>query len=255
MSLDPAKALGHLPEGLRGELVAEYQKIMRNFRELRWEGTELDGGRFCEIVYTILAGHLDGDKYPDQAKKPNRFMDACIKLESRPATYADSARLMIPRVLIGLYDVRNRRGVGHVGGEVNANHMDATLVAGNVQWIMAEMVRMFHDTDIATAQATVDALVDRTLPVIWEVDGVTRVLDHKLPLKDKVLLLLYASPHGLSEKSLMTSLELTKIYNLKRVLKPLHDEVMVHHRGADGWVTISPKGVDDTELRLLKTAI
>jgi hypothetical protein len=255
VSLDPAKALGHLPEGLRGELVAEYQKIMRNFRESRWEGTELDGGRFSEIVYSILLGHLDGDKYPAKAKKPDRFMDACIKLGSRPATFSDSARMMIPRVLIGLYDVRNRRGVGHVGGEVSSNHMDATLVAGNVRWVMAELVRMFHDTDIATAQATVDALVDRTLPVIWEVDGVTRVLDHKLALKDKILLLLYASPQGLSEKSLMASLGLTKIYNLKRVLKPLHDEVMVHYREADGWMTLSPKGGEDAELRLLKTAI
>lgn len=254
MSIDPAKALGHLPEGLRGELVAEYQKIMRNFRELRWEGTALDGGRFSEIVYTILAGHLDGDRYPEKAKKPEKFLNACLALGSRPAK-SDSARLMIPRVLIGLYDVRNRRDVGHVGGEVNSNRMDATLVAGNVRWVMAELVRMFHDADIATAQATVDALVDRTIPVIWEVDGVTRVLDHKLPLKDKVLLLLYASPQGLSEKSMMASLGLTKIYSLKRVLKPLHDEVMVHHRGTDGWVTISPKGVDDAELRLLKTAI
>lgn len=50
----------------------------------------------------------------------------CEALESR--TGSESARLTIPRLLVALYDVRNRRGVGHVSGDVSANHMDAELV-------------------------------------------------------------------------------------------------------------------------------
>ena len=38
----------------------EFNKILRNFRERRWEPAELDGGKLCEIVYSILRGHVDG---------------------------------------------------------------------------------------------------------------------------------------------------------------------------------------------------
>ena len=104
--------------------------------------------------------------------------------------------MTIPRVLVGLYDVRNRRGVGHVGGDVNANHMDATFLLHSCQWVMAELVRMFHDTDVGTATAIADALVDRTLPIIWQVGEVRRLLDTALSDRDSVLMLLYNEPKG-----------------------------------------------------------
>lgn len=191
MRLDAKQALGHLPQGLRDELMQAYEEIVRNYREGRWKASELDAGWFCEIVFTILEGHLGGESYRSKAHKPSRFNDACKKLENAPATYSDSARITIPRVLVGLYDVRNRRGVGHVGGEVDANHMDATFLLHSCQWVMAELVRMFHDTDVDSAAGTVDALVDRTLPVVWQVGQVRRLLDTSLSIKDSVLLLLY----------------------------------------------------------------
>ena len=69
--LQAAQALGNLPEGLRGELLREYAKITRNYRERRWEAAELDGGRFSEIVYTILAGYIKGS-YPATASSTRR---------------------------------------------------------------------------------------------------------------------------------------------------------------------------------------
>lgn len=251
MTLDPSTALGHLPKTLRDELVEEFGKITRNYRERRWEAAELDGGRFCEIVYTILAGHLDGDVYPAKASKPNRFKDACDALAQKPRTYTDSARLIIPHVLVGLYDVRNRRGVGHVGGDVNANHMDATFVLHTTQWVMAELVRMFHSTDITTATTVVDALVDRTMPLLWEVGGVTRILDPAMSLADGTLLLLHASPQGLTDKSLAESLEQDRPSNYKRVLLRLHQSRRIEYNGKSGMAMISPLGVQDVEERVL----
>lgn len=63
------------------------------------------------------------------------------------------------------------------------------------------MVRLFHDTNVKTATDVVDALVDRTLPVIWEVDGVKRVLNTRLSLTDRTLMLLYAEPGAISDKA------------------------------------------------------
>jgi len=41
-------------ERMRSELLADFAKITRNYRERRWETAELDGGRLCEVVCTIL---------------------------------------------------------------------------------------------------------------------------------------------------------------------------------------------------------
>lgn len=254
MTLDAKQALGCLPQGLRDELLQAYDEIVRNYREGRWKASELDAGWFCEIVFTILEGHLNGDNYANKANKPSRFNDACKKLENAPVTYSDSARLTIPRVLVGLYDVRNRRGVGHVGGEVNANHMDATFLLHSCQWVMAELVRMFHDTDVDTATALVDALVDRTLPMIWQVGEVRRLLETGLSDRDAVLLLLYSEPKVATDKRLADHLEKLP-GNLRRVLRKLHDERFMEFKNAGDAARISPKGEKYVEETLLpKTA-
>lgn len=253
MAINSAQALGHLPQGLRDELMKAYDEIVRNYRERRWKASELDAGWFCEIVFTILEGHLDGDNYRDKAYKPSRFNESCKKLENAPTTYSDSARLTIPRVLVGLYDVRNRRGVGHVGGEVDANHMDATFLLHSCQWVMAELVRMFHDVDVEPATAIVDALVDRTLPMVWQVGEVRRLLETGLPDRDSVLLLLYTEPQGATDQRLADDLE-KRVDNLRRVLRKLHDERIIEFRHAGDIARISPKGERYVEENLLSLA-
>lgn len=251
MTINAAQALGLLPQGLRAELLAEFGKITRNYREYRWEAAELDGGRLCEVAYTILDGYTSGGAYAGTAFKPSNFPVSCRALEARSG-YPDSARLTIPRVLIALYDVRNRRGVGHVGGDVDANHMDAELVLAMAKWIVAELVRLFHDTDVKTATDVVDALVDRTLPIIWEVDGIKRVLDTALSLTDQTLLLLYSETGGVSDRHLAKYLEQDRLPNYRRVLDRLHKARAIEWNKKTGMVTLGPLGRADVEDRLLK---
>ena len=252
MRLDAATALGQLPVGLRTELLEEFAKITQNYRERRWEAQNLDGGRLSEVAYTILDGYTSGGNYAPRASKPRSFETACKALENR-SSYPDSARITIPRVLVALYEIRNRRGVGHVGGDVNANHMDAEFVVAAAKWVVAELVRLFHSVDVATATAIVDALVDRTLPIIWEVDGVRRVLDTERPLKDQTLLLLYSDPSPINERDLCTYLEQSRLANYRRVLEPLHKGRMVEWNKTTGLVTLAPPGRKDVEDRLLNS--
>ena len=39
MTLDAQQALGHLPQGLRDELMRAYDEIVRNYREGRWKAS------------------------------------------------------------------------------------------------------------------------------------------------------------------------------------------------------------------------
>ena len=69
-------------------------------------------------------------------------------------------------MLIALYEIRNNRGVGHVGSEVDPNHMDAVAVLYMSKWLVAELVRVFHRVDTATASEAVDTLVERESAII-----------------------------------------------------------------------------------------
>src|SRR5665213_495497 len=165
-------ALSAIPEGLRRPLLAEYQSIVQNFSEHRWSPAELSGGKFCEIVFTILDGHAKS-AYASAPKKP-RAMDQACKLLENNSHVPRSFQILIPRLLPALFEVRNNRGVGHAGGDVDPNHMDAVFVLMNCSWIMAELVRVFHNVTIPEAQDIVDKFAERRTPLLWIGDNMRR---------------------------------------------------------------------------------
>src|SRR5947208_3392334 len=109
-----SQLFGQLPPGLRDELLATFNQITSNFRESRWEPSELNGGKLCEVAYSIIRGYADG-VFPASASKPQNMVDACRALEKEKGL-PRSLSIQVPRVLIALYEIRNNRGVGHVGG-------------------------------------------------------------------------------------------------------------------------------------------
>jgi hypothetical protein len=245
--------LGGIPATLQSELLDAYTEIVRNYRERRWEPSELNAGKFCEVVYTILRGHVDGS-YPKKAAKPRNMVDACKALENADqAVYSRSVRIQIPRMLVAVYEVRNNRGVGHVGGDVNANNMDATCVLHICQWMLAELVRIFHATTVDAAAQLVDTLVQRIVPVIWAVDGKYRVLDTSLSMKEKTLLLLYHHPSAaLRESDLCAWAEHSNSSVYRRdVLRPMHTMKLIEYDAGSRSVTLSPKGIALVETTLL----
>jgi hypothetical protein len=254
-----APLLAGIPDALRVELLSCYRKLITNFRERRWEASELNGGQFCEIVFSILRGVLVGS-FPAKAGKPKNMVDDCRALENfaaNPARVGDrSIRVLIPRMLPVLYEVRNNRNVGHVGGEVDPNHQDAIAVVTLASWIMAELVRIFHDMPLTEAQAMVDALVERHTPLVWEVEdggGVKRVLDARIGASDVTIVLLYSTPGWLDTATL---LKWTEYKNATRfhdeILGGLHRARHVEFDRANARVRISPTGiayVEDSVLR------
>ncbi len=60
-------------------------------------------------------------------------------------------------------------------------------------WIVCELLRVHHGLSLEEAQALVDGLSIRELPLVWEVGGGKRVLRGGLSAKEKTLLLLYSS--------------------------------------------------------------
>jgi hypothetical protein len=248
--LTPASALSDLPAGLRGPLLDAFREIVVNFRERRWEPSELNGGKLAEVTYSVLKGHVDGD-FPERPSKPPNMLDDCRALEHADKSFPRSVRIQIPRMLIAIYEMRNNRGVGHVGGDVDPNHMDAVTILYMAKWILAELVRLFHNIDTTAASELVEALVEREAPIIWEVGGRKRVLDPTMKRKPKTLLLLYSDPSPISDADLAAWVEHPNLGEYRRdVLRPLHREKLIEFDEDRHLAHLSPRGMEYVEKKL-----
>lgn len=248
--MDATKALAAIPADLRKPLLDEYRAIVQNYMERRWSPAELSAGKFCEIVYTILDGYARGN-YAESPSKPNDFYSACRKLESN-TTVSRSFQILIPRMLPALYEVRNNRGVGHTGGDVDPNHMDATVVLSLCSWIMAELVRVLHGLSTDEARALVGSLVERRVPLVWQGFDMKRVLDPKLPLKDQLLLLIASSAAKVSMDDLFKWCGYGKKPYFLHLTRKLHAQRMVELSKDNSTVEILPPGSKYVEALVAK---
>ena len=242
--MDASAILAGIPAGLRTPLVRAFHEIVRNFREGRWEPAELNGGKLCEAAYSILKGHVEG-RWPAGPSKPRNMVEACRALEQADADrFPRSVRVQLPRLLAALYEIRNNRGVGHVGGDVDPNHMDARVVLESAKWVVAELVRVFHHVGIAEATQAVEALVERTVPVVWQVGDKRRVLRADLSKRDQVLLLLYSSAGGLPASKLLEWVEYSNASAFRRdLLMRMHRSRLIEYDIRRGEARISPAGI------------
>lgn len=229
--IDPSEALRDIPEGLRSSLVREFIRISENYAEHRWGPSELSGGLFCEIVYTILDGHAKGS-YSTRPFKPSNFIGSCRSLENNTHV-PRSFRILIPRILPALYEIRNNRGVGHVGGDVDPNPMDASAVLSMASWVMAELVRVFHDLETEDAQRVVDALSERPMPLIWSGDNTKLILDRSLTLRYQILLLLSSCSEPVAFRTLQKWLKYRNAAYLKKLITEMDDDRMIHRSDND----------------------
>ncbi len=246
--------LALLPNGLRNELLKSYAEILRNYRERRWEPSELNGGKLCEVIYSILNGYVIG-RFPKKSSKPRNIVEACRSLENAAVTFPRSVRIQIPRMMIALYEIRNNRGVGHVGGDVDPNHMDATCVVEMSKWLLSELVRVFHDVTTEEASAVVEVLIERTIPIVWRTGDNYRVLDPNMHMKDKTLLLLYHSQGAVSDSYLFQWTEHSNISIYRRdILRVAHKKKLIEYNSQNKTVEISPLGISYVEDLILKTS-
>ena len=159
----------------------------------------------------------------------------------------------MPRALVYLYTMRNKRGIGHVGGDVDANAIDIATMARTADWIVCELIRIHHGLSLEEAQDIVDGLSVRQLPTIWEVGGKKRILKDGLKTRDQVLLLLYSSPDSaVLVEDLCDWVEYSNPALFKsKLIRSLHKERFVEHDKDTDSVVLSPKGAGHVEKNLL----
>jgi len=164
--------------------------------------------------------------------------------------------VIIPRGLNFLYTLRNKRGIGHVGGDVDANSIDAATMVRVADWSLSELIRVVHNLPLEEAQALLDAITERQIPEVWSVLGKKRVLMPRLDAKAQTLVLLYSDLEtAIPAEDLCEWVEYSTLSNFRRVvLTPLHSARLIEHDRDTDTAVISPTGIEKVESELLKPA-
>lgn len=249
-------ALGGIAATFRGRLLKAYNGLKTAFIDGNFDACGLRAGRFCEVLLRWAQQELTEAHTPFGTKLGN-FKDECDKLERTPKTAGhESVRILIPRALSFLYTLRNKRGIGHEGGDVDANEIDAATAVRIADWCVCELIRLHYTISLEEAQGICDAIAERQLPQIWDVFGKRRVLDPKLSYAQQTLLLLYSSTElAVPMEDLVSWTEHPNAAVYRRdVLSKLHKARLIEYDRENEMAAISPKGVEKVEVELLTGA-
>lgn len=240
----------HFPDKLVDELLSAYQDAKHNFFLGGLRLSAVEGGRFCEAAMRMLE-HVTTNKFTDLGRMLNS--DKLFEtLSNYPkAQFPESIRVHIPRAIRVVYDIRNKRDTAHLADDIDPNLQDATLVVSNLDWILAEFIRLYHQVSADEAAKIIDGLVTRKVPVIEDFGGFLKVLNPDLKVSGYVLVLLYE--RGTAGA---TFLELEKWVrppmrrNLRRTLNGMVDDALLHENDA-GSFFLTKRGRQEVESRNL----
>ena len=251
LSLD--HALSSIPTFLRKRLVKNYSTLKNQFLEGQHDAIGHQAGKLAEVLLRILQNILTGTHIP-LSKSISNFKGECEKLEKTAKTSGpEGLRILMPRALIFLYTLRNKRDFGHAGGEVEANEIDALTALRLADWCMCELIRVCHNIPLEEAQLLCDAIAERRLPAIWNVLGRKRVLDTSIRYREQTLLLLYSDIEtGTPTEDLFEWTEHSHRTNYRRdILAKLHKARLIEWDRETEMATISPLGINEVENTIL----
>lgn len=217
------------------------------------DAASLRAAKFAEALLRYLQEQLTQTHIPFNRRIGN-LTDECVKLEKLPRAAGDeSLRVIMPRALNFLHTIRNKRGVAHESGDVDANEIDAATCVRVADWCLCELIRLFNAVSLEEAQELVDAVAMRQTPDIWSVSGKKRVLNASLSYRDQSLLLLYSEPESaVPAEELFDWTEHSHMKNFRRdVLNKLHAARLIEYDRESEMVTLSPTGAALVEEEIL----
>ena len=230
--------LSKIPKSHRLPLIKEHNLIIQSYYEGKWLPSELSGGRFSEIVYCIL-DCIGKGSFKSKLTKPNNIIVACKALENY-TNLCRSFRILIPRILPILYEIRNNRNVGHIDGDIDSNEMDSFTVLTLSNWIIAEMIRVFNGVSSVEAKIFVESISKHKLPFIWSDDVVKRVLINNIKIQDQILILLASNNSEASISELILWCESKNVTYFKKNLKSLHSLRYIEYKEKEEKIILLP---------------
>jgi hypothetical protein len=253
-------ALGSIERTFKNKIIDTYLELKhRAFKAVynkEYDGVGISAGKFCETMLRFLQKIITGEYTPYSSPIENMGVEL-NKFEKSPKSSAnESIRLIIPRTILLIYTLRNKRGIGHVGGDIEANSIDISTIVKLADWIIVELIRIYHTMSFEDAQALINSINSKEIPSIWEINGKKRVLQAGLDNKDKILLILYSDINNFcAVEDLFEWIEYSNISVFKnKLLKNMHSDNLIEYDTELEFVHLSPIGIQEVEQRILKSA-
>ena len=226
-----AQLSNQFPKEIVEKLVENYLEIHSNYFLKKHREASQYGGRFAEMIVRMLQYTTQNGNYTPLGTRLPNIHNLVVQFGNLSKhTFDEAIRITIPRAIDVLYSIRNKRDVGHVGGDLSANLSDATLSIYLSSWILAELLRVYYTGDIDKAQILVDNLVSRKFSLVQDFNGFQKILRPDLSLPKKVLVLIFSKEEGVTLDELKLWLgKRTDTSYLKRVLNELEDKKAYIH--------------------------
>lgn len=251
-------ALQGIEKGFRSRIIDNYLELKhRAFKSVynkEYDAVGIIAGKFCETLLRFLQKELTGIYTPYSSPIANMAVELAKFEKSPKSSGCDSVRLVIPKITLLIYTLRNKRGIGHVAGDIEANGIDISTIVKLSDWIIVELIRIHHKMAVEDAQALIDSINNKEIPSIWEINDKKRVLQKDLDYKDKVMLILYSDINNYcAAEDLFEWIEYSNFSVFKsKLLKGMHKDNLVEYDSELQFVHLSPVGIKEVEQRILK---
>jgi hypothetical protein len=252
-SVIEAQLASKLDAKLVSELLDAHAEAKRNFYLGGLRLSAVEGGRFCEATFRLLQVITEG-KFTPLNKTLPKTDDLIFKLSQLDSSkFNDSIRIHIPRSLRLVYDIRNKRDTAHLSDGIDPNLQDATLVVTVIDWVLAELIRLYHNVPANAATKIVAGIVKRVAPAVQDFNGFLKILNPKLGVTDHCAVLLYQrGEDGATYDELDKWARPKMRTNLKRALDTLVDTKDHAHFDGTRYI-ITQRGEQHVEQKNLIT--
>lgn len=231
------------PQELISSMLTSYENALSEYQKSHWQYFGNEVGQFIEVARRAIEYQLEG-KYTPLTDKLSIFNEKVLMaLEGHSATISEVYRVVIPRTLYAMYCLRNKRGMIHKS-HIDPNKMDATVLLNNMKWVLAELFRMTSSLSFEETESVIDSIICRETLVIWNTGSTLRILNTKMPTRDKILCLLYTK-NNQSEAELRNSVEYKNSSEFRKILKALHRDKLIEY--TVDKCSISPLGLEKAE--------
>lgn len=226
------------PAELCSAILVSYLKSITEFRKHNWKYSANEIGAFIENSFRIIQYITQGSYTPINKQMPTFNQSLLNTFENASVSINETFRIIIPRILYGMYCIRNKRGAIHPNG-IDPNRMDAQLLNNNAKWILAELYRMSIDSEFEEAEKIIESIMNKEIDMIWDNGKCLRILDTKMSTKNKILCLLYIK-NNQNVNSLQVSIEYKNKSDFKKILRQLHTQRLIEY--AEEECILTPLG-------------
>ena len=234
-----------LDDSLVDNLFASFQKISEEFIAQKPIDLLQNVGLFVESVLRVSEHIILGTHTP-----LNRKFDVDLSISKlEKASGSEGLRIFVSRLSRSIYDFRSRKKAVHLKA-VDPQLIDANLIFNICTWILIEILK---ESGLSNTEDSIKLVFSRKIPLVQTVGGILRTTNPKLLGTQRILLLLYSAPNGLTEEQLFhgTKQRIKDKSHLGKNLKNMDNTDLVHKLPNGSW-TLFGRGFVEAEKLIAK---